>query len=407
MRYQEIKYLLEYDRTKTQQALGNGIVGAAKGDSYLISKQLPPEGIIDAVVKQAEAADPTANKQNVQWIIKQFIKQGMKYEDMYKLKADLAVFASTKGQHKRLGINSDINSYNWKTLAATAQKLDNTDLVEPTDSTQGDGPVADAKVLYNGPLGILSIPGTEAASCELGKGTKWCTSSTGDENNNMFDYYNDKGSLYVWQDKKLKTKFQFHFETAQFMDAQDVPLDDKAIQYLSVENPVTSKLFKKEGPTVINAYVKFLKAEIADPDGSTNQDNDEILDATLMPVMLDNLSNEVLIDAAYTAMISERGKEQLLPLLLQRFDGDLDLRTQALKKHRGLEREYTSYVIKDGTIENAIKYLQSAEMTSNHLLPFWSNRLSIRANQRIPELEKEIQADSKTWDAYKQRFGIS
>ena len=34
---------------------------------------------------------------------------------------------------------------------------------------------SDVKVLYNGPMGTVAVPYSKDASCELGKGTKWCT----------------------------------------------------------------------------------------------------------------------------------------------------------------------------------------------------------------------------------------
>jgi len=95
--------------------------------------------------------------------------------------------------------------------------------------------------LLAGPLGQLAIPETQEASCELGRGTKWCTAAAKD---NMFDQYSEDGPLYVWRDKNGK-KYQFHFETAQFMDSKDVPIDARTIEYFRTKHPVLSKLFVK------------------------------------------------------------------------------------------------------------------------------------------------------------------
>lgn len=238
MRYSDFKIILEYDRSKTVASMGNAIAQRAQTDTYLKSQKVDP---VDAVLQQAEETDPTNNKQFVVWIVRQYVKNGLKYEDIYKLKDDLEVFVKTKGQHKRLGINSDIGQYNWKTLADVAGKLSNTEL-----STDANMPadVKDADILYNGPLGILSVPKSKEASCELGKGTKWCTAATGD-NKNMYDYYAKYGPLYIWHDKKRKQKYQFHFETGQFMDAQDQALGAEDARYFMEQNPVTAKLFEK------------------------------------------------------------------------------------------------------------------------------------------------------------------
>jgi hypothetical protein len=59
-----------------------------------------------------------------------------------------------------------------------------------------------------------------------GQGTKWCTSAR-NEDDNMFDYYNTQGPLYIIISKKIKDeknrqlKYQMHFESAQFMDVHD------------------------------------------------------------------------------------------------------------------------------------------------------------------------------------------
>lgn len=238
LKYSEIKTLenrlLEYSRSVTVANFAQAIASRAATDTYLKSQGVDP---VEAVVTAAEAADPTKNQQYVTWIIRQYTKNNIRYEDIYKLKDDLAVFLKTKGQHKRLGVNSDINQYNWQSLARVADQLGSTELAEPTADA---GPVEDADVLYNGPLGILSIPRTEAASCALGSGTRWCTAA---EKNNMYSSYSKYGPLYVWHDKKRKEKYQFHFETGQFMNAQDEPLTAEDARYLIDENPVTKKFF--------------------------------------------------------------------------------------------------------------------------------------------------------------------
>jgi hypothetical protein len=258
MRYLEIKSLLEYDRSKTVASLGGAIEQRAQTDTYLKSQKVNP---VDAVLQQAEEADPTANKQYVVWIVRQYVKNGLKYEDIYKLKDDLETFVKTKGQHKRLGINSDIGQYNWKTLTDVAAKLSNTEL--STGDPSGD--VKDAKILYNGPLGILSIPETREASCALGSGTKWCTAAS-DEKQNMYNYYSKYGPLYIWHDKKLKQKFQFHFETGQFMNAQDQALDLKDARYFFDQNPVTAKLFRENKRKLDDVLENFLSYVNREPE---------------------------------------------------------------------------------------------------------------------------------------------
>ena len=274
MRYNDFKIILEYDRSKTAATLGSAILQRSQSDTYLKNQGGDP---VDTVISAAEQADPTQNQQYVTWILRQYIKNQLKYEDIYKLKDDLETFVSTKGQHKRLGINSDIGQYDWRSLAAVAKKLGSTDIgtVEPDAAT-----VEDADILYNGPLGILSVPRTQAASCKLGSGTKWCTAAA-QEKHNRFSYYTKYGPLYVWHDKKRKEKYQFHFETGQFMDAQDNPLTAEDARYFIDENPVTKKFFQQhmdEFENVLGNLINYLRRERED-DETNNELEEMAMDA--------------------------------------------------------------------------------------------------------------------------------
>ena len=68
------------------------------------------------------------------------------------------------------------------------------------------------------------MPKTYAASCKLGEGTKWCTAST--ESDHYYKEYTDAGYLYIIIDNKdPDNKFQIHFESESFMDADDFEVD--------------------------------------------------------------------------------------------------------------------------------------------------------------------------------------
>jgi len=334
--------LFEYDRTKTVLATTSAIVTRAKSDTYLksITNNKSDEEIVLTVISAAEDADPTVNKQFVVWIIKQFTKNAMKYEDLYKLEDELTIFTKTKGQHKRLEINSDINQYNWNTLAELSRKLDNTELAAPSDEA-----VDDVNVLYNGPLGILSVPKTKEASCILGSGTKWCTAA---KKKNQFNFYNKYGSLYIWYDKKRKGKFQFHFETGQFMDSQDLPLSSVDAEYFIDQNPITSNLFKSKLDAmyeVLDQLVNFVQRE-ADQTSPDYEDDDD-----------DNLG-EMATEANFDFLLHPfSGKE--LAYYFQRAPDELtmDIR-RILKSDDNKEQEFIKSYVK-GSPERAVKIAQS------------------------------------------------
>lgn len=80
-----------------------------------------------------------------------------------------------------------------------------------------------AEKVYEDEQWKIIIPHTKEAACFYGKNTEWCTAAT--QSDNMFDYYNNQGSLYINIDHVNNRKYQFHFERNQFMDEHDEPVD--------------------------------------------------------------------------------------------------------------------------------------------------------------------------------------
>jgi len=427
MRYTEFK-LLEYDRSKTEQALSNSIVKAAQRDSYLKSQNLDDAQTADLVINHAEELDPTQNLQYVTWIIRQFTKKGMKFEDLYKLRSHLETFENTKGQHKRLKINSDINQYDWRTLTDTARRLSNTDIADPetADATQVEG----ARILYNGPLGTLSIPETEAASCELGRGTEWCTAAT--KSDNKFDDYNKQGPLYIWHDKKKKTKYQFHFESGQIMDAQDQPVSDSEARYLAKENPITSKLIEKNASKTIDAYVDYLNYHAEPPEDDVwghDEPDMEIIDANL-EILFSALGNKEFA-SLYIPAVTDSNDDVDLNKFKKAWFKELSQRPQIHEKLAAVRPNSIpmQYALITGKRSAAMeKSLLSAEYNTRALLNYaerviqgaWPeaepqlSKSSVDAffyavhvlKDRFPEAEPLIKQNELAWKQYKRDLGL-
>ena len=58
-------------------------------------------------------------------------------------------------------------------------------------------------------------------SCELGSGTEWCT-ATG-KTSRFFDDYIKQGPIYIFDNGKGE-KYQFHYESGQFMNKNDISI---------------------------------------------------------------------------------------------------------------------------------------------------------------------------------------
>ncbi len=85
------------------------------------------------------------------------------------------------------------------------------------------------------------------AGCFYGIGTKWCISTTDEENKgkSYFDYYSKKGDLYVIIDKNKSKKYLVSFAAKKIRDEKDSPID---IEEFKSENFYDKFLefFKKE-----------------------------------------------------------------------------------------------------------------------------------------------------------------
>ena len=84
--------------------------------------------------------------------------------------------------------------------------------------------MAGVRTVYDGSEGKILVPETEAASCFLGQGTRWCTAARED---NAFDEHNSDGPLYVLlpagavDPNGRQEKFQLHLPSSQLMDTSD------------------------------------------------------------------------------------------------------------------------------------------------------------------------------------------
>lgn len=177
-----------------------------------MAKVRKPDEIIDHL---ATNADPTKNKKFTQWIVGQYKKKTIRQEDSPRIKTALNNFS----KHKSKLDLKDINSY--KSLNdledAVGPHLDKpASKKEEIRNIKSDG--ADLIHSENG-LTVHRLKNKEAA-CYYGAGTKWCTAA---DEYNQFDNYHKDGPLYVVQHGGRK--YQFHFESNQFMDEKDSPVD--------------------------------------------------------------------------------------------------------------------------------------------------------------------------------------
>jgi hypothetical protein len=231
MRFREFK-LFEYDQSKTLAAYG------AKLNQDPIQAQ--------AILTNIESIDPTRNKQYVVWLVKQHLAGQPVVGNAAEVTELLTNFERLKPRLDQ----KDINRYSLEQLSATITAVMNPDL---GSDTQGKYEVPEGtKILYNGPYGLLTMPTTHQASCELGSGTMWCTTEKSSEH---FDRYSTNGDLYIWRDRSGE-KFQFWVATdegyasergkfLEFSDAQNKMASANPKFDQVKNNPVLLKFFDK------------------------------------------------------------------------------------------------------------------------------------------------------------------
>ena len=217
----------------------------------------------------------------VQWLIKQYLKvpteiqpgengydrelaqvKATFIEDLYKVKEDLLKYEKFKG---RLSQDMrDINKLTTDSLYDAVKDFDLT-LATTTKSERKTSSVhPGAKLAHDGPTWkVIEIENKGAigkeAACFYGgnnKETRWCSSTPGTDQ--WFNRYIKDGSLYVVYKQNdtdvspetglPKERYQFHFQSNQFMDKDDRQQD-------------LVKLLKDGGP--MSELKDFFKPEFA------------------------------------------------------------------------------------------------------------------------------------------------
>lgn len=225
---------------------------------------------IDELLK----ADPKKGK-FIQAIIRWYVSNEFKLEDVHRLNEDLTFFNRVKNKIE----NKDLLTYD--TLKSVY------DAIRPFQENENDSKSnkelmreakAGAKKLYQEPGMIILELETEEAAKLYGKGTRWCTAA---DNNNMFKHYHDQGALYVIianDPNGVMRKFQCHYESEQMMDEDDssVNLENtpEIIQWLEKYKSYEEfcqMLFYKHNKALADKYYELLNAGKINPDGTIRE----------------------------------------------------------------------------------------------------------------------------------------
>ena len=334
MRLYEVAQLLqEYNKGATLNKWGERIAQAAKfnrrflgdnwfttlltGDMVNFDPDMPgaDEFIAEMVLEQLEKIDPTKNKQYVQTLVRWYVGNIKKHEqlqdqyddwrsdagfdmfgmyghpdnpypeDYYDIEAMADEFDDFEDDFGNYVMNAEnLNTFMLEDADQIKTALENFERMKPqlqpnerdigryktfyrfedfVDSKMDPELKADlenellkrsdVKVLYNGPMGTVAIPYSHEASCKLGSGTKWCTTN---RSPSLYNYYSKKGDLMIYNEKPGNEKYQIHVTLSgiEIRDSRDRTLKRGKYNEFTQTHPVISKLIKQKGDEI---YLKL------------------------------------------------------------------------------------------------------------------------------------------------------
>lgn len=221
---------------------------AAIDDVYQKYYSTIPREIFDELV----AADPTATLENPhiplddppkpkkigtygQWILKMYSEGSLPLEDTEKLYPLLQDMQRLAPILKKEGISFDILKFKTpvelytfyhehrKKLPPDPEALDEDAFPDILLEEKYYLDSGEAEKVYEDPDIAIFVPKTLAASKFYGYGSRWCTLYP-----DNFQKYSSEGTLFiiVFKDKGFKDRWQFHFESDQYMDFRDYDLSD-------------------------------------------------------------------------------------------------------------------------------------------------------------------------------------
>jgi len=213
--------LFEYNEQRLINDFGKKLISHASDDTGAPRKT--PKHLIQMIAEK----DPTPNKELTFWLCLNYANNGIqRWEDidsraipaLLKFKALLRkpnlnppLLVRDINQIKGLSALEDIvEKYEEKDTTSTSELANKEE--------QNFYKTNQAELIYNDAQIKVVSPKTAAASRFFGIHTRWCTAA---KKNNRFTSYNEEGPLYIVLIKPTNERYQFHFQSKQFMNEKD------------------------------------------------------------------------------------------------------------------------------------------------------------------------------------------
>ena len=199
------------------------------------------------------------------WALELYRKKSPRFmEDLYKLHNEngngyLDIFIRAKERHIISGQESDLGKYkSISELGAFIATLNTEQILGKTKgemSNEINSAKNDITKLYEDEKWLVVTPNSYEASCYWGEGTEWCTASR--SQSNWYKKYSREGILYINIDKtafyekdgkRYNKKYQFHFESEQFMDPYDSDINKPVLKTIGATDGLRDYYFKNVDP---------------------------------------------------------------------------------------------------------------------------------------------------------------
>jgi hypothetical protein len=260
--------------------LGDKIVTAYQNDQGAGK----PTGLKTAIEIVTFISD-NSDRAYLDWVANKYIQGQFSLEDLPRITSDLGEFNRIKAQLP----SKDINQF--KTTADLSTKVDEFKGVDVKSGKEKEREVKnkfyspeESTLVYRDKDLVVVTPKTQESACFFGKGTKWCTSAT---SNNQFTNYNSRGPLYIIMTREGE-KYQFQFESNSFMDELDQPIKDKKV--LVNKYPKLKEIFKNQADQFSELWLMDNPTEEQVSQAIIKKDPRSVLD-------IDNPSEKLIISA--------------------------------------------------------------------------------------------------------------
>jgi hypothetical protein len=190
-----------------------------------LKAQFVDTGKIDPELFNSIESSSNGKSAYATWLIKRVSDKMILPEDVYKWKKYFNFFDKYKNKFEIKDINLIKTPIDIKNLVIRVKSIE--DAIESDPSKAGgSNKLEKYKEFYIGSVdgfSVFELPKGRkdlyGISCDLGSGTEWCT-ATG-KTRQHFDTYIDQGPLFIFIKKGSDEKYQFSYESSQFMDKND------------------------------------------------------------------------------------------------------------------------------------------------------------------------------------------